>query len=337
VVNGSSQNSSKKPVFAHIRGLFPTLFGQNVDSRRFPRPLNIQTLNLRTVPRTSHLNARKMPAVPAFSPFSAVLTSTSHQNVDCFPSVLAIGNSLDIDAAPGLRSLVVHLRLQRETGGGGTLVIPVFAGLYLQKINFSVSATLKQPALQMNGLRQIFTETAKNTETLNLKNLAINLSNVLPLSAISAISFFLPLCDLCLSVALAKEGVFVFKGPSPSRPNSSKKPVFAHNRGLFSSPGESQNVDFCPSKSSCFRFSVTRFCPFQNVHSAPPLCPPFPCVQNPIQLASSHQNSQKCLEIPPIPSNPTFPSHKNVDSRIGALGFRKSTRFQNPIQPSSCL
>src|SRR5437868_2762291 len=54
VLNGSSQNSSKKPVFAPIRGLFPTLFGQNVDSRRFPKPLNIQTLNLRNVPRTSH-------------------------------------------------------------------------------------------------------------------------------------------------------------------------------------------------------------------------------------------------------------------------------------------
>jgi hypothetical protein len=60
--------------------------------------------------------------------------------------------------------------------------------LSLAHFSASASATLKQPPLQTNDLRQFSAETEKNTETLKLKNRAINFSNVLPPPAISALS-----------------------------------------------------------------------------------------------------------------------------------------------------
>jgi hypothetical protein len=122
------------------------------------KPSNFQTLNLRTVPRTSHLvspkNARN-------SSFLSNSTSTSHQKVHCEAWDYDFGNSLVISALPALRSLVVPLSLRRGTGGGGTLVIRGSAAVSLQKINFSVSATLKQPSLQMNHLRRFCPEKTK--------------------------------------------------------------------------------------------------------------------------------------------------------------------------------
>jgi hypothetical protein len=49
-------------------------------------------------PGTSHLDSQKMPMIPAFSPFSQVLTSTSHQNVDhsSIPSHICERGVLDV-------------------------------------------------------------------------------------------------------------------------------------------------------------------------------------------------------------------------------------------------
>src|SRR6185295_7706896 len=97
-------------------------------------------------PGTSHQIPQKMPVFPHFPPKTFELpTSRFPQNVDCRTGELVLGNALVI--------------------GASTLVIPGFAGLSLQKINFSVSAALKQPPLQMNDLRRFSPETDKNAET----------------------------------------------------------------------------------------------------------------------------------------------------------------------------
>jgi hypothetical protein len=133
---------------------------------------NFQTLNLRTVPGTSHQNPQKVPVFPHFPVKTFELpTSRSRQNVDWPTWNLAIGNSLVVSPLPALRSLVVAFSLRGGTGGGGALYIPGFAGVSLQKINFSVSATLKQPSLQMNDLRQFSAETVKLLEHQQINNL----------------------------------------------------------------------------------------------------------------------------------------------------------------------
>src|SRR5205085_4587496 len=88
--SGSSHpNSSKKPVFAHIRALFRRPFAQNVDSGQFPKPSNFQTLNLPTVLGTSHQNSQKSPDIPPIPPNP---TCSSHQKADCFPPNLPLGD-----------------------------------------------------------------------------------------------------------------------------------------------------------------------------------------------------------------------------------------------------
>jgi hypothetical protein len=109
------------------------------------KPSNFQTLNLRTVPRTSHLVSLKNARNSSFLNNS---TSTSHQKVDFCLRNLGLGTSFVLGVWP--------------------VILSRFAPLSLQKINFSVSATLKQPPLQMSHLRQFFTEIVKNTETLPL-------------------------------------------------------------------------------------------------------------------------------------------------------------------------
>jgi hypothetical protein len=157
----SHQTFQKKPVFALIRGLFPSPLGQNVDLLSFeprvgtPRksaiigkyppsfsPPNLLRL-LRCQPKaevsvkadtfcpcTNHLRQKNRTLANFFG-----IRSTS--NSQPFNHRISLGTSFDVSS--------------------WTLVIRGYASL--QKINFSVSAELKQPPLQMNELRRFSTET----------------------------------------------------------------------------------------------------------------------------------------------------------------------------------
>jgi hypothetical protein len=154
------------PLFARVQNPFKkaresAIIHVSTFDSAAPKPSNIRTLNLQAALRTSHSISPKTPAISAFSPNP---TSTCHLTVD---------PSEEPRSGYYPQSKIANLKSK----------IPVS----LQKINFFVSATLKQPPLQINELRQIFTGTAKNTETLKLKDRAINLSNVLPPPAISAL------------------------------------------------------------------------------------------------------------------------------------------------------
>jgi hypothetical protein len=99
-----------------IRGLFPTLFGQNVDSCRFPKLSNFQILNLGTVRRITHQNPSKKARNVAYCRITEEISETVfaalppfHQNVDCAlptPSPFAPLPPVGNPQAPGLRRAV---------------------------------------------------------------------------------------------------------------------------------------------------------------------------------------------------------------------------------------
>ena len=133
-------NLSNTPMFAHNRELFRRPLRQNVDSTSSSLP-SFPSVRDPNQAGTSHQIPQKVPVFPHFPEKTVELpTSRSRQNVDNFPllpiSALSLQPSSFQSNLPGSRRVS------------------------LQKIKFSVSATLKQPPLQMNHLHQFFTETA---------------------------------------------------------------------------------------------------------------------------------------------------------------------------------
>jgi hypothetical protein len=152
VVKGSSpQNSSKKPV--------------NPRKFTFQHSANIARLGIRLAKFNELEN---VDSAHPFSSFPCVQGSvgfgSSHQKFQkkpvfalirgLFPSPL--GQNVD------LLSFEPRVRTPRESAIIGKYRLSFFLParrMYLQKINFSVSAELKQPPLQMNELPQFSTET----------------------------------------------------------------------------------------------------------------------------------------------------------------------------------
>jgi gluconolactonase len=152
------QKFQKKPVFAHIRGLFSRCVqSRNVDFCASES----QCLSVSVVKFTpsqnvdsgpSHLNPSKKARNVAYCRITEKISETIlaalppfHQKVDC--------------ALPTPSPPLPPVTDPQALGP---------ARLSLEKINFSVSPPLKQPPLQMNYLHRFSAETPKNTETLKL-------------------------------------------------------------------------------------------------------------------------------------------------------------------------